>query len=132
MEEDFGLKRVWKGSINRFIFSLIDTLNNDLFSTKRHAYGLDRNSLKGRHSYLSNRYQKTKNNSFSSWIKIIFVVARGSVLGRLLFNTYINDLFCMTELSDVCNLADEKIFHTCDSRLEELVYRLEHDANLAI
>lgn len=60
------------------------------------------------------------------------MVAPGSVLGRLLFNTYINDLFCMTELSDVCNLADEKIFHTSDSRLEELVYRLEHDANLAI
>ena len=34
MGKDVGSKRVWKGSINRFIFSLIDTLNNDLFSTK--------------------------------------------------------------------------------------------------
>ena len=30
----------------------------------------------------------------------------------------------MTELTDVCNFADDTSFHACDSRLE-------HDANLA-
>ena len=38
----------------------------------------------------------------------------------------------MTELPDVCNFSDDTTFHTCDSRLEDLVNRLEHDANLAI
>ena len=43
------------------------TLNHDLLFAKPHAYGLDRDSLKVLHSYLSNRYQRTKIiKSFSS------------------------------------------------------------------
>ena len=38
----------------------------------------------------------------------------------------------MTELTDVCNFADDTTFHTCNSSLEDLVNRLEHDADLAI
>ena len=49
-----------------------DTLNHDLLLAKLHAYGFDRDSLKVFHSYLSNRYQKTKiNKSFSLWSKIV-------------------------------------------------------------
>ena len=38
----------------------------------------------------------------------------------------------MTELTDVCNFADDTTFHGCDSSLEDLVNRLENDANLVI
>ena len=38
----------------------------------------------------------------------------------------------MTGLTDVCNFADDATFHACDSGLEDLVNRLEHDANPAI
>ena len=37
----------------------------------------------------------------------------------------------MTELTDVCNFADDTSFHACDSSLKDLAKRLEHDANLA-
>ena len=32
----------------------------------------------------------------------------------------------------MCNSADDKTFHACDSSLEDLVNGLEHDAKLAI
>ena len=38
----------------------------------------------------------------------------------------------MTELTDVCNFAHDKTFHACDSSLEDLVNRLEHDPNRAM
>ena len=110
-----------------------DTLNCDFLLANLHVYGFDRDSLKVLHSYFSNRYQRTKNNkSFTLWSKIVFGVPQGSVLGPLLFNIYINDLYYMTELTDVCNFADDARFHACNSSLKDLVNRLEHDTNLAI
>ena len=38
----------------------------------------------------------------------------------------------MTGLTDACNFADDTTIHTCGSSPEDLVNRLEHDANLAI
>ena len=88
-----------------------DTLSHDLLLAKLHAYDFDRDSLKVLHSYLSNRYQRTKiNKRFSSWSKIVFGVPQGSVLGPLLYNIDINNLFYMTKLTDVCNFADDTTF----------------------
>ena len=59
---------------------VFDTLNHDLLQAKLHAYGFDRGSLKILHSYLSNKYQRTKTNKgFSSCSKTVFGVPQGSV-----------------------------------------------------
>ena len=123
----------YAGAVLMDLFKAFDTLNHDLLLAKLHAYGFDRDSFKVVHSYLSNRYQKTKiNKSFSSWSKIFFGVPQVSVLGPLLFNIYINDLFYLTELTDVCNFADDTTLHACGFSLKDLVNRLEHDANPAV
>ena len=115
------------------LYKAFDTLNHDLLLAKLHAYGFDRDSPKVLHSCLSNRYKRTKiNKSFSSWRKIVFGIPKGSGLGPLLFNIYINDLFYMTKLTDVCSFANDATFQACDSSLEDLVNRLEHDTKLAI
>ena len=57
---------------------------------------------------------------------------QGSVLGPLSFNIYINNLFYLTDMTDVCNYADDTTFHANDLDLKSLITRLEHDSALAI
>ena len=55
-----------------------------------------------------------------------------SVLGPLLFNIYVNNLFFVTDKTSVCNYADDTTLFACDSDLHYLKSRLEHDSVLAI
>ena len=87
--------------------------------SKAFVYGFSKESLK---LIKSNRWQRTKlNTGFSKWTEILLGVPQGSVLGPLLFNVYINDLFILTENSNVCNYADDTIIYACDSDLNYLI-----------
>ena len=90
-------------------------------------------SLKLRKSYLTNRWQITKpNTGFSKWTDIFLKVPQGFVLRLFLFNSYIKDLFFLSENTNVCNYADDATFYACDSDLHKLILRLQHDFVLAI
>ena len=60
------------------------------------------------------------------------VRAQGSVVGPLLFDIYLNNLFYIAESSNVCNFSDDATLYACDKDINSLINRLEHDSYLAI
>ena len=138
-----GLIEKWKKMIDNQGYSgavlmdfskAFDTINHELLLAKLYAYGFEKQTLRLLKSYLTGgMWQRTKvNRSVSSWTELLHGVLQGSVLGPLLFNIYINDLFFIIEQTDICNYADDNTLNACDMSLLELVRRLEHDSLLAI
>ena len=121
----------YAGAILMDLSKAFDTINHELLIAKLEAYGFEESALNLMHSYLSDRWQRTKvNTSFSTWKELFCGVPQGSVLGPILFNIYLNDLFF--ELFDVCNFADDTTLYACDISLSNVLNQLEDNAFTAI
>ena len=76
--------------------------------------------------YLNSQKQRTKVGlSYSNWSEMKHKIPQDSILGPLLFNIFINDLFFVIEKSDICNFADDNTLYSCGANLKTV---LEHDA----
>ena len=125
--------KMYAGAILMDLSKAFDTINHELMIAKLHAYGFKNKSLKIIQSYFSNRWQRTKvNTTFSDWSELKKGVPQGSVLGPVLFNIFLNDLFYILDESSVCNYADDTTLYVCDDSIKQLFSRLEHDCYLAI
>ena len=93
----------WKSAVdNKKVFATLltnlskafDYLSHDLLIAKLNAHRFRMVVLRLTQNYLSNWKPKSKiNTEFSSWEDILFGIPQGFILGSLLFNIFLCDLF---------------------------------------
>ena len=84
-------------------------------------------------SYLKDRKQNVRiNNIFSAFQSILSSVPQRSILGPILFNIFLNDLFPCIKKSDLHNFADDNTITATYNTLGRLQKYIEKSEKLAI
>ena len=85
-----------------------DAMPHDLLFAKLRAYRMPESALKALRAYFLNHKQRVKiSDAYSDWDTIIKGIPQASILGPILFNCFINDLFYFIKHSDLYNYADD-------------------------
>ena len=117
---------VWKKNLdkgNEIAVILIDlskafdTINYSLLLAKLETYGFSMVSLKLMQSFQRRLQRTSVNASFSDWKEIETGVPQGSILGPLLFNIFLNDIFYFINNGNLCNYADDNTLYYIGKKL---------------
>ena len=121
------------GAVLMDLSKAFDCIPQDLIIAKLAAYGIERKTLRLIYSYLKGRKQCVKvNNTYSDYNEIISSVPQGSILGPILFNLSINDLFFFIEVASMHNFADDNTLSAWGETVSKLIETLESESNIAI
>ena len=92
------------------LYKAFECLPYDLIVAKWYVYGFSTESSQLINSYLTERKQRVKmNDQLSSWLDIVAGVPQGSILGLLLFNMFLCDMFLFCNNIDFASYADDNI-----------------------
>ena len=121
------------GAVLMDLSKAFDCIPHDLLIAKMEAYGFDFDTLVFFYSYLKRRKQNVKiNNVFSSFQVLLSGVPQGSILGPILFNIFMNDLFLWIEEASLHNFADDNTLSAFANSIPDLIKTLEKESEIAI
>ena len=96
------------------------------------AYGFSEKALTFFFSYPKQQKESVQiNNKYSIFQLLLSGVLHRSILGPILFNLFINDLFMYIKNSDLHNFADDNTISCVSSSLNELISESEKEGNIA-
>ena len=104
------------------------TVSHILLIAKLHAYGFDKTSAEYlKKDYSIHRKLEIKTNkTFSNWTNILYGVPQGFILGPLIFNVFLCDLFLFRPVIDLISYADDNTpFAMGGSSELEVIYEIK-------
>ena len=110
------------GALLTDLSKAFDCLSHELVTGKIAAYDFSRSALNLIYTYLFDRIQRTKISIFySSWQDILSSIPQGSILGPLLLNIFLCDLFLMIKYIDFASYTDDNTPYTTDESAEKII-----------
>ena len=132
----------WKEALNSYhdvavvlmdLSKAFDCLPHDILLCKLECYGLSQKAVNLLFSYLSDRKQQVKiRNATSKWADISKGVPQGSILGPLIFNVFINDIFYFIQIDTLYNYADDNILSFHSPYFDNLLHVLKNASKTLI
>ena len=95
------------GALLTDLSKAFNCLNHELLIAKLEAYGFENNAL--------------------NWRVTKAGVPQGSILGRLQFNIFLNDIFLFVDHAKITNYADDNISYAIESSVKELLEVLKNE-----
>ena len=108
-----------------------DCLSHVLLIAKLNAYGFRIDSTKIC-TRLFDKSQRKNQNKFSTQFmgRSFFGVSQGSVLGPLLFNIFLCDLFFIMDDIDFASYADDNTPYTIGTNMEDVIFKLRNSSKI--